>query len=533
MTGTSSLLLGQKYCDALNLDFENSFRFQFVLSPEQRRLPGFGIRRFADRYLHVSPELALCEITSVEGTPLGLLLGQGVDADGNLLKDRHRLEFSAYDTELADKLENWVKWVSGRYALLLDLPTQTPVRRAYHDPVGSFGLVYDPETRVLASSLFLCLERDIDPSANYRPHDDVMADETISSLLPDFDPNLPAGGYGFGETLDARVRRLLANRYVDLDTFKEHRFWPGDEDFEPISMRKAAQIITRRMRQTMSALCNNLDGYFAISGGRDSRMLLAASPDLTDSGIKLYCYANNYITTLDLRVAEEIAEVVGQPLLGQVPDDGFRGSFLPRKRRSIPLRHQFAISTGLMHMGDDWWQRGFARKLDKGGVWIRGNFLEIATARWWPRRPGTYEEDMDYTLERIRVGLGDDADRARKMEQLRAWSKSFEYDFERHFHDFTYMDLTTAPPMANFHGYNRMFLVAPGSDRLIFKTAMQVPARQRQQTRFYDHIMNQLNPAMHAVPLARPVAYQSRRQGVNATHLLEERINEYRQAANA
>lgn len=533
MSGTPSLFLGQKYCDALGLQFESTFHYQFVLSPSERALPGFGRRPFADGTLYLCPDLPLCEITSIEGTPLGLVLGHAVDAEGTLLAARHRLDLSEHDDALDDKLQDWVRWLSGRYVVLLDLPGTKPVRRVYHDPVGSYGVVYDPETRTLASSLLLCIDRDIDPSPNYRLHDDIMADEPLAALLPAFDPNLPPGGFGFGETCDAHVRRLLANRYVDLSDFTEHRFWPGEEDFAPMDMREAAEIVTHRMRQLMAAFCNNLSGYFAISGGRDSRMLLAACPDLTDSGIQLYCYANNYITTLDLRVAEELAALVGQPILAQVPDDGFRGSFLPRKRRAIPLRHRFAVASGLMHMGDDWWQRGFARKLDPGGVWLRGNFLEIATARWWPRRAESYEEQMEFTLERIRIGLGDDADRARKMVQLKEWAASFDYDFERHFHDFTYMDLTTAPPQANFHGYNRQFYVAPGSDRLIFKTSMRVDGKQRMRTKFYNEIMEQLDPKMHAVPLARPAAYQSRQRGVSATEYLEEKITAYRAAQSA
>ncbi|WP_197918006.1 hypothetical protein [Thiosulfatihalobacter marinus] len=533
MSDQPAQLLGQKFCEALDLDFETTFRYQFVWHDSAHALPGFGTRAFGGRYLHVSPELHVTEITSREGTPLGLVLGRAIDADGTLLGERIRLGLSASAPDLASGVEAWVKWLGGRYAVLLDLPGDTPVRRAYHDPLGSFGLVYDPHNRRLATSLLLCLDRDIDPSPNYRLHDDVLADPQLAELLPDFDPDLPPGGFGFGETADRHIRRLLANRYVDLTDFAERRFWPMDEGFAPLSMPDAAEIVVHRLRQMMKPIVTDLSGYFAISGGRDSRMLLAACPDMTGSDLKLYCYANNYITTLDLRVAEELAAQVGQPMLSQVPGDGFRGSFLPRRRRAIPLRHRFAVASGLMHMGDDWWQRGFARKLDAGGVWVRGNFLEIATARWWPRRPGTRDEDMAFALERIRIGLGDAADRARKMEQLRAWANSFSYDHDRHFHDFTYMDLTTAPPQANFHGYNHMFYLPPGSDRLIFRTSMQVHWKSRQRTRFYDEIMRQLDPDMHAIPLARPAAYQSRGTGIGAAEFLEQKISDYHAAKTA
>lgn len=528
-----SLLLGQTYCRALSLQFPTTFRYQFALSPSQRELPGFAVRRFGGGFLHSCPELAICEIQSIQGTPLGLILGHAIDDDGTRLHGTATLPLSTSDPDLAAKLQDWVTWLSGRFLVLLDVPGPTPLRRLYPDPAGSYGAVYDPDTGLVASSLLLALNRDLDPTPGYRLNDQVLGDAALAKLLPSYDPALPAGGFGFGDTPDRRVRRMMANRYVDLTDFTVHRFWPGSDDLPELSVTQAAEIIVRRMRLMMSAFCTDFSGYFAISGGRDSRMLLACAPDLSTSDVTLYCYSNNYITTLDLRIAQELADCVDRPLLAQLPLKGPKATLLANPKRAARLRHRFALASGLAHMGDDWWQRGYARQLKSGGLWLRGNFLEIVTARVWPKRAASRQAPLEHALERTRVAIGDAKDRAQKMARLQEWQNSFAFDDARHLHDLTYLDLTLAPAQTNFLGFNHLFYVAPANDRQIFAAAMQVPGQLRSRGELYNEIMRQANPRMGAVPLAGSVAFQSRKRQINARTHLEELIQTYRATISA
>ena len=45
--------------------------------------------------------------------------------------------------------------------------------------------------------------------------------------------------------------------------------------------------------------------------------------------------------------------------------------------------------------------------------------------------------------------------------------------------------------------------------------------------------MRLLDPDMHAIPLARPAAYQSRGTGIGAAEFLEQKISDYHAAKTA
>lgn len=526
MTKTQASLLGQIYCDALNVRFSVTFRFQFVLSKDARDLPDFVARPFAGRTLHTHEALPVTELTDRDGTPLGLILGYAT-LDGAVLTNTHALDLSANDKTLPAKLEAWVAYLGGRYLVFTDLPKQKR-RKIYPDPAGSLGLVYDPQSGLIASSLLLCLEREIAPDPDSRPDDELLANRGLRQLLPQFNRKTPVGGAGFGSTIDRHVRRLLANRALDIDTLKEHRFWSPSTDMPHLTPEDAAEIIVSEMRNMMQAFCTLGPGYFAISGGHDSRMLLACAPDLTKTDMQLYAYATNWIGTLDVRVSEVLAETLGRPFFGQIAEDGPKGTFIAHRKVAERTRHRFALGSGLAHLGDHWWQRGYARRLDQGTFWLRGNFLEIITARVWPRHNLTPSDEMLHALSNTRVALGDEADVARKLAQLEDWRNDLPMDAERHLHDLTYLDLTLAPAQGMFYGFSSHTYLAPGNNRRIFEAAMMVPWQDRKRGKLYDAIMRRANPDLLQVPLVGQATHGARKLGIPARDFLEQKIADLR-----
>ncbi|WP_270730060.1 hypothetical protein [Shimia sp. Alg240-R146] len=528
MHASQPTLLGHKYCTALDLGVSLTFRFQFVLCKTPRDLPGFLTRPFADRILHHHEALPVCELLDREGTSLGVLLGYGMDQDGTRLADSHDLNISIQDADFEEKLEDWITWLAGRFLVLTDVPCadgdQGRSRRIYPDPAGSLGAVYDPQTGIVASTPLLCLERDIDPDRGCRPPDELLSNKGLRALLPEFDPKIPVGGYGFGSTIDRHLRRVMANRSVDLDTFVERRFWAPDPEMPDLTPAEAADQIVTVMQSMMQAFCTIGPGYFAISGGHDSRMLLACAPDLSTTEMELYCYATNWIGTLDVRVSEALAETLGQPMLGQIADAGPKGSFITNRNTAMRTRQRFALGSGLSHLGDQWWQRGYARQLRQGEIWLRGNFLEIITARVWPRHALTPQDELMHALSNTRVALGDEADVARKLGRFDDWRQSFPMDEARHLHDLTYLDLTLAPAQGAFYGFSSHTYIAPGNNRRIFQLAMQVPWIARKRGELYDAIMTRANPALHRVPMVGMATYRARKLGVPAREYLEQKI---------
>lgn len=528
MRATPSSLLGQTYCAALDVGFALTFRFQFVLCKDRRDLPGFTARPFAGRFLHTHEALPVTEITDCDGVFLGLVLGYAIDGN-TTLSDHHRLKIASEDIDLISKTENWIKKLGGRFLVLLDLPASSH-RKIYPDPAGALGLVYDPLSGIIASTLLLCLERDIVPSTEARPDNELLSNKGLDKLLPDFDPETPVGGYGFGATPDRHVRRLLANRALDIDTLTEHRFWVPNPNLPSLSVDAAAEQIVATLRQQMQALCTLGPGYLALSGGHDSRMLLACAPDLSETEIELYCYATNWIGTLDVRVAEVLAETVKRPFFGQIADAGPKGTFMTNRAVARRNRQRFAIGSGLAHLGDAWWQRGYARQLRPDTFWLRGNFLEIITARVWPRLALTPSDEALHALTNTRIALGDEADIARKLSKLDEWRSSFPMDADRHLHDLTYLDLTLAPSQGAFYGFSRHTYLPPANHRSVFETAMQVPWEIRKHGLLYDAIIKQANPELFSLPLVGMVTYRARQLGVPARAYLEAQIAQIRES---
>jgi len=525
MTAAQASLLGQTYCAELGVGFSLAFRFQFVLSKAERALPGFVTRPFADRVLHTHEALPLTEITDRDGTAIGLILGYAMGEDGYILKGVERLDLSSQDTDAVEKIEHWAKYLGGRFLVFTDLPERKH-RKIYPDPAGALGLVYDPKSGIIASTILLCLERDIDPDPECRPPDELLSNKGLKKLLPEFDPDTPVGGYGFGSTPDRHLRRLFANRALDIDTLTEHRFWSPNPDMPDLSVDEAADKIVSALQDMMLAFCTIGPGYFAISGGHDSRMLLACAPDLARTDTELYAYATNWIGTLDVRVSEVLADTLGRPFFGQIADSGPKGTFMTNRNSAMRTRHRFALGSGLSHLGDAWWQRGYARQLRQGNIWLRGNFLEIITARVWPRHDLTPSDEMLHALTNTRTALGDEADIARQLSKLEDWRASLPMDADRHLHDLTYLDLTLAPAQGSFYGFSSHTYLPPGNHRRVFEAAMQVPWKDRKRGLLYDAIMKRANPALHRVPLVGTATYRARKLGVPARDFLEQKIAE-------
>ncbi|HEB87036.1 MAG TPA: hypothetical protein ENI68_08495 [Gammaproteobacteria bacterium] len=71
------------------------------------------------------------------------------------------------------------------------------------------------------------------------------------------------------------VRRLLPNRYLELQTGEVHRFWPR-ESFPGRSLDDAVGGIAETLTGMMQSAANRFDLAVAMSAGWDSRLMLAA-----------------------------------------------------------------------------------------------------------------------------------------------------------------------------------------------------------------------------------------------------------------
>jgi hypothetical protein len=78
----------------------------------------------------------------------------------------------------------------------------------------------------------------------------------------------------------AAIGHLLPNRYLDLGTGSVHRYWP-DRPLERIGLRDAVHQLSELFKGLIKAAATRFDLALAVTAGLDSRLVLAASKDVS------------------------------------------------------------------------------------------------------------------------------------------------------------------------------------------------------------------------------------------------------------
>ena len=234
------------------------------------------------------------EVFDASGTRVGMLLGQPVDLEqGHVAHGKLELAEAVGNDLDAFVEERILSRFAGSFVFLLHYRA---TERVYLDAGGTMSAVYDPDGRRLASSTPLLLEPD-----EYRRRFDV---ELHRHLKIDRDGWFPAG-----LTAHAGIHRLQCNHYLDLATWRQHRHWPRAQvpivaDPEAAS-RKAAEAT----RQAIGALHASGRLAFALTGGNESRLMLAACRDIAPD-LEFVTIANPS-QALDLDLVEQLVTRFG------------------------------------------------------------------------------------------------------------------------------------------------------------------------------------------------------------------------------
>lgn len=513
-------LLGKTLADALSYQFANTFRYQFVLSEVPRDLPDLTHRAIGKTQLYHCPALPVTHVRDASGHCRGLLLGYAVDGAGVVASDSESYQLPAAFGDVADLQDI----LAGRYVLLTIDPASGDVTQVSVDPASSLGVVYTPDCRLVASTLLLALDRDIDPNPMFGLPDPVYGCAELAPYLPPKNPELSSGGYCFGQTADRGTLRVLPHHVLSLTDYRTRRRWQPADLAAPLPPAEAAERLVARLTAIMGGFMRRPDGYFAISGGRDSRLLLACAPPAEESGMTLYTYANNFASSLDVKVAAAMAQHKGYPILTSIPPGGLKGSFFPRPKRARRYAQRAALSNGLLSIGDPWWRNGYAKRLSSGALWMRGNFLEIAMARFAPRRRKTGEAVLLHLLSRLGVGFVGDADKARKTEMMDAWRATLDPVTDATLYDVAYKELALGHSQPAFYGLNEQFYLGPAADQTIFDLCMRVDAGERKSSRFYEAALGIADPALVNYPYAKGIMFEARKTQQDAVALIEAKL---------
>ena len=205
-----------------------------------------------------------------EENPFGFFLGIPIDY-GNRTVIRDCIVYDKNDyscgTE-SDSLERWLFEFGGRW---LAVVAWNGIKRVYTDTNATIGLVFDTEGGVAASAASVLLSK-----------------EAYSRLLRyDLLRRLDVANAGWlmsGLTAHEGVERLLANHYLDLNSWVQRRHWPKPHSIRhSIGVEKSLQRIAAIVSEHIETLVANGRVACALTAGCETRLLLACSKGLVNS----------------------------------------------------------------------------------------------------------------------------------------------------------------------------------------------------------------------------------------------------------
>ncbi|GAA5525531.1 hypothetical protein Maes01_02101 [Microbulbifer aestuariivivens] len=265
---------------------------QFALASRPlKELPGWKHTQLDCWWLSVAREVPVIKVVGEQGQLLSVVIGWSI-LRGRLLQDGESITSRCVEDGAPDCYNE----ICGRFICFSFTGGDVLVRT---DPGGLLGLVYNSGQQILASSpaiLELLAPQREDP-------------EVRRAL---------SGGkgevwYPMGVTPYVGVQRLLPNHALALGNWSVQRVFPlpggrGRRSDPGCNPQESIARIGEILKANVKALVD--DGHFIahLTGGRDSRMILAASRDWHQQMQFQIIAMDQYYCQLDCQIAADIAE---------------------------------------------------------------------------------------------------------------------------------------------------------------------------------------------------------------------------------
>ena len=454
VTGSS---LAEAKCAARGRHFGELFRQQWVLaSGRTLGFEGFLATSIGRFVLHYGSAVRLSDILDERGARVGVLIGVAVDDTGAVVDGTLRIGAAVGDAEafwLA--AEARLGGLAGRYLAVIDTGGAA---RAYFDPVCDMGAVYDREAGLLGSSLMLVLRRPIRPNRDFNLHRILRG----------------VANFGFQATADEDVRRTIPNHYLDLRDWTFHRHWPHASDRFEAAAADAGEIVDRMMARLgaiTGALVRRFDCIMPVTGGRDSRMLLAAS--MADLGhVRQFgAFRFHNPSRIDARIGREITNALGFEFTQYF--------FRPAQAQDLK---DFRLKSGYHGYRGELLALDGALRFPKDHLVLRGNIMELMRANQWRERHLDKPFKLVHGMKRAKfvAALNDPDDRAPWEARYQAWRKTLPDGAQRKVYDFGFLEhLLPNTQGTYFGGYHDTFFINPFNDRSLIADAIRLPADMR------------------------------------------------------
>ena len=471
-------------------DFKTSmgdlFRYQFTLARQPFEvLDGFQSGQIGSHHIAWSDELPVTELLNGEGLLVGYCLGVGVDAQGDYVSGAYTLP--AGDDFWAS-IETFVIGLAGRYIVIANDNATT---RVFGDATNSFRFFFDPETGRGGSSVLLCLDRTIIPDPRF-DHDVVQAG---------------VARFCFGASADEHVQSLPANHWVQLEDNQRARFWPRPGELVEASESELPGImedVAARFRSVACSLITNARCILPVSGGHDSRMLVAAAKPVLPKVDHFFVHSLNRVCRVDASVAEMIAKKMKFEITRYDMRD------IPKVRpRSIRRRGwHFLARTGNCAAPISEWTSGLMTAIPEGGLVLRGNVQEVLCAANW--RSTVKPKKLSPVLGLRRCRFINSANFSKEFTDLwqphyNDWFNGLPEDAQGVGYDMLFIEHYLPHFGLMSMGFARNFYMSPFNDRQMIANSFRLPLGYRGVNKANGDLLQLLAPELSEVPTARDI----------------------------
>lgn len=464
-------------CASNQFEFGQVFRNQFLLSERSDlTLPNWQVRQIGGWVFQHCPDLPVNELRSRDGRVVGFVAGIAVNPDGRVVDAPQVFGQTPEEDGFLGSIERYVIGLAGRYIVLL-LEGDAP--RVFADPVADYGIVYDPDSRLVASSLALALHRPVHPNPIF-PWAEIR-DAHIQ--------------YSLGHTRDFFVKRLFGNHYLRLRDFQMRRFWPlEDTDLETRDVAQADTIIDAirgRLSQNMRALLAMGNCILPLSGGRDSRCLLGAAKEDIHKAQFIFSWRFHKQSGLDTETAARICERLG--LVHKI---------FKFQKATFEDRQRFFLASGYATFGPELKTLAIHKQIPANLTILRGNIMGILRATNWTRqREGVL--NIDHAVKRLRIYGAGASERPFQLwyHAFLEWHETLPPQGKNKVHDLAWLDITLPHSQgARWHGFPQHFFVNPFCDRHLLALSMQLPLKMRRNDMSYKALLDRTIPEMKDIP---------------------------------
>lgn len=262
---------------------------QFILTQDSQYTPlNWCMRQKQSWLLATHSSLPVLDIFTKDAIHLGWLLGYPISLDSQLLTNKIVFPIN-FEQIQSQSLEEYLYEFGGRFLAIFINEKNNSL---YLDPCGSLAVVYSLEKPVIASSSTLI-------PCSYSDYDK----ELIKIL------KMPNSNKWYPASLTPRktVRRLLPNHVLNLNNFQVNRHWPNSETISINSDTNASvEKIASLIKNNIHAVAKKFPLHMSLTGGRDSRLLLACAKDVVNS-ISFFTICDKQ-AAVDCHIASKLAQ---------------------------------------------------------------------------------------------------------------------------------------------------------------------------------------------------------------------------------